>query len=197
MDSFLEVIGFLIIALISLLSSGKSRKKALARQRTLRPPTAAPPPAPDDPGMEEPAPAFASEPEPIIQKREPPQDLRRMLREEILGLPPEPPAPVQVSPQVIPEVRVIPVPVEPEPESERRPALATALPALPSSRDARRAERDRRSLLPRPLVTSASGPRVSKRHPLLQAVSTREGLRQALVVREILGPPRCFEPHGS
>lgn len=45
----------------------------------------------------------------------------------------------------------------------------------------------------------APAPPKKKRRPraLLAAIGTREGLRRAILMREILGPPRAFEEHGQ
>lgn len=101
------------------------------------------------------------------------QDMMRRLQDEVLGLP------VAVEPPPPPPPPVVEAPVV---EIERPEPLPRPLGLTPQEKAASTERRARR----RP-----------RAQPLLAELGTPDGLRRAILMREILGPPRAFEEHGQ
>jgi hypothetical protein len=106
------------------------------------------------------------------------EELRRML--ESLGFPVEEPA----APPPLPRSGRIPEP-EFEPVEaalfEEEPEPAAAPPPAPKPR----------TMLARTAAVHAP----VHRNPWAEKLRTHEGFREAFALREIIGPPRCLEPH--
>jgi hypothetical protein len=108
--------------------------------------------------------------EPTLQQppEEPERQLRRML--ESFGFPVQEEEPAAEPPPVI---------------TRQPPSLPPAPPATPTPRPRRRRETAAASIAP------------AIRHPLLRDLRSRDGLRRAVVLREILGPPKALAAHQS
>lgn len=110
------------------------------------------------------------EPGPAPQK-DPGAEMRRLM--EALGVPVEPPAPIQ------------PVRKEPVVAPPVLPVRATFKPAGPV--------RLQSPVFEKPLPKySAAMPAQTPDNPIARALKSRDGIRQAVILREILGPPKAF-----
>lgn len=109
----------------------------------------------------------AHESRPTPPAADPAADMRRLM--EALGLPveAEPPRPVPAPPP-------LPAFEEAVPRPEPVPEIPTFTPP------------------PRAVAAKPAPPAPRPPSPLLKTLRTREGLRQAIVLREILGPPKAL-----
>ena len=121
----------------------------------------------DSAGRDPDAPPGGPSPVPEASAREELEEhMRRMM--ESFGFPAEQPQPVlekTAPPVVFEEPSAPPPPLRGPQPAARRPALRKSPPAAPSTRP---------------------------RSPWLQRLGTPQGLREAVVLREILGPPKAF-----
>ena len=171
MESFIEIIVLLGFALVSILANERARAKRMQAQREMRPPS-----------VDEPVEVSAEE-------RSPAQEMLQRLQAHasafgiegagVVSAPHPPPIlleepaaeePVEVAERAAPVLRQVP---------SIGPVLGQFAPLLPTGQIS-------------PGTSQARGAPSA----LLATIRTRAGLRRALLMREILGPPRAFEQHG-
>lgn len=180
MESFVQIIAFLFIVLLSILGNEKKRAAQLRAQREMRPP-----PRPDRrPDVIE----LSEEDIELVEPEKEPtsrEEMLKIIRERMLPPHLRPPEPAPPPPPVV----VAPPPPDPviegieeEPDHHRRPSEIIAATEL------KRLKKEEGSAPARPKRATRAG-------DLFGELRTRKGLRRAMVAREVLGAPRALKPY--